>query len=299
MPLMGEVFSLLCAVVWALAIVFFRVAGSSVPALELNLIKNTLATFMLVVTWFFLWASYPSIHNFAFSSKEVLYLCLSGMIGITLADTLLLQSLQLIGASRYSVISCLFSPFVIGLAIVFLGERFSGIQFLGFAIVVMGTLIVTSRNPQNDLTPEAFRNGSILGILSVLFIAIGMTITKPIVNDASAIATAGIRMIAGTLGSALWILLSGRFRKSVAIFSGYLPWKAIGISSFLGSYLSLVLWIIGFQKTNASVASVLNQTSVLFTLVFAAWILKERIGFRKILGATLGFLGVLVIFLAA
>jgi drug/metabolite transporter (DMT)-like permease len=73
--------------------------------------------------------------------------------------------------------------------------------------------------------------------------------------------------------------------------------KAILLSTFLGSYLALILWIIGFQQTKASTASVLNQSSVLFTLVFAAWILKEPMGRRKWIGASLGFAGVAVIFL--
>lgn len=131
-----------------------------------------------------------------------------------------------------------------------------------------------------------------------VFIAIGMTITKPIVDNASPIATATIRMIARFFGSCLWILISGRFRQSIVVLKGPLPLKTIFVSTFLGSYLALMLWISGFKLTDTSVASVLNQTSVLFTLVFAAMILKECMSVPKILGAVLGFAGVVLLFFA-
>ena len=296
MPFLGEIFSLLCAVVWALAIIYFRVAGGSVPAVELNLIKNTLAMLLLLMTWAVLWCISPTEFAYAFSTPELGYLVLSGMIGITLADTLLLKSLSLIGASRNAVLSCLFSPFVIVISLLFLGESFHSMQFIGFGIVVIGTMLVTLQKTDMSISSAALRVGSILGVFSVLFIAIGMTITKPIVNDANPIVTAAVRMTAGMVGSLVWVLLSGRIRKSLVILRGPLPWKAILISTSLGSYLALILWIVGFKLTDTSIASVLNQTSVLFTLIFAALILKEKMSARKIVGALLGFAGVVVLF---
>jgi len=295
-PLLGELFSLLCAVAWALAIIYFRVAGASVPAVELNFVKNLIASLLLGSTWIVVWVIFPSLHAYDFTLKELGLLVLSGLIGITLADTLLLKSLSLIGASRNAVLSCLFSPFVILISILFLNERFTGLQFVGFAIIVAGTLVVSFQKADLGITPENLRKGVVVGILSVLFIAIGMTITKPIVNNASPIATATIRMIAGFFGSCLWILISGRFRQSIVVLKGPLPLKTIFVSTFLGSYLALMLWISGFKLTDTSVASVLNQTSVLFTLVFAAMILKERMSVPKILGAGLGFAGVVLLF---
>jgi len=297
MPFVGESFSLLCAVAWALAIIYFRVAGASVPALELNLIKNSLAMLMLLVTWAVLWCMHPGLHAYAFTSGELWRLVLSGLMGITIADTLLLRSLSLIGASRNAVLSCLFSPFVILIAMLFLGERFGWMQWIGFAIVIFGTLLVTMQKTDMSIDPATLKKGSLLGILSVFFIAVGMTITKPIVNDASAIATAAVRMTAGTIGSIGLIFLWGRASKSLSILRGPLPWKAIVTSTFLGSYLALILWIAGFKLTSTSTASVLNQTSVLFTLVFAVLILKEPMNLRKILGACFGFAGVSLIFL--
>ena len=58
-------------------------------------------------------------------------------------------------------------------------------------------------------------------------------------------------------------------------------------------------WIVGFKYTSVSVASILNQTSVFFTLILAAIFLKERLSSLKIAGAVLGFLGVTLIILNA
>ena len=47
--------------------------------------------------------------------------------------------------------------------------------------------------------------------------------------------------------------------------------------SVLGGYIAMAYWLGGLKLTQASIASALNQTYIVFTLVFAALILRERI----------------------
>lgn len=67
------------------------------------------------------------------------------------------------------------------------------------------------------------------------------------------------------------------------------------LGAFIGTYLALFTWIVGFKHTSASVASILNQTAVFFILILAVPILKERLSPMKVVGASLGFLGVTLI----
>ena len=121
--------------------------------------------------------------------------------------------------------------------------------------------------------------------------AVGMVSTKPILTDASPVTVSCIRLIGGTTGVLLFTVVSGRIYRSIQIFKGYLPWKAMILGAFIGSYLALFAWIVGFKYTTVSIASILNQTSVFFTLLLAAIFLKERLSSLKIAGAVLGFLG--------
>jgi drug/metabolite transporter (DMT)-like permease len=69
-------------------------------------------------------------------------------------------------------------------------------------------------------------------------------------------------------------------------------------ASVLGSYLAMMFWLAGFKYTDASVASVLNETSNIFVIIMAWLFLKEELKPRKILGMVIAFTGV-VVFIAA
>ena len=252
---------------------------------------------LLLLTWLGMYFVDPQHHSVSFTRTECVILILTGVGSITLADTLLLKSLQYIGAARNAVLSCLFSPFVILLSILFLGQGLNPVQVSGFGLVVVSTFIITTQKSNMMISKGELRKGSILGILSVFFIAAGMTAIKPIVEDESVFGTAAIRMTAAVFGNLTWIFLTGRYRKSFTILRTQIPWKTVFVAAFLGSYTALLCWIVGFKNTDTSTASVLNQTSVLFTLMFAAIFLKERMGYQKIAGALMGFAGVAVIFL--
>jgi drug/metabolite transporter (DMT)-like permease len=75
-------------------------------------------------------------------------------------------------------------------------------------------------------------------------------------------------------------------------------WKASLPASILGTYVSLWMWMAGFKYTYASVAALLNQTSVVFALIFAALILKESLGRRKLVAITLALGGAVVVWWA-
>ena len=58
-----------------------------------------------------------------YTTTEFAMVLISGLIGIAIADTWYLRSLDLMGASRTGIVASLLSPFVILLSAIFLGER--------------------------------------------------------------------------------------------------------------------------------------------------------------------------------
>lgn len=125
--------------------------------------------------------------------------------------------------------------------------------------------------------------------------ATGMVTTKPLLSDASPVLVSCIRLSGGLLGVIMFTVATGRIKKSIQVFQGELPWKFMFLGAFVGSYLALFAWIVGFKHTSASIASILNQTSVFFTLLLAVPFLKERLSPFKAVGALLGFAGVTLI----
>lgn len=296
MPYWGEMWSLLCALFWASATILFRVAVRGIPAIEMGLFKNSFALLLFFLTWL----AFPDLDAQAdLSGSDIIILIVSGALGIAVGDTLFLYSLNILGAGRNSILSCLFSPFVILLSLLFLQERIGALQFVGIFIILLGIVLAVYQKPRDVLNKEEFIRGTVLGISAIFFMAVGMVTTKPVLTDTSPVTVSCIRLLGGTTGVLLFTVFSGRIYRSIQVFKGPLPWTVMIIGAFIGSYLALFAWIVGFKYTTVSVASILNQTSVFFTLLLAALFLKERLSGLKIAGAILGFIGVTLIILNA
>jgi drug/metabolite transporter (DMT)-like permease len=291
---LGEVFSVGCALLWAVAVIFLRTASNSVPAVELNILKNTLGTGLFALTLLILGPS-----QFAgLTGLTLALLGLSAVLGITIADTCFLKALNLLGAGRNAVLDCLYSPFVIILSVLFLEESFGWKQAMGFILIIGGVFMATSSSHKDPISQTRLWRGLGYGTLSMLFMAIGVVISKPILTETSPVAVSAWRLWIGLLGGIVWILISGRTKRSMAVFRGPLPWVSITMSAVLGTWLALIVWMAGFKYTEASTASILNQTSVIFIVILAAVFLREPVGWKKVAGIILGFSGIVTVFLS-
>lgn len=290
---MGEFFSVACAVCWALAVVLFRRSGESLPAFELNLFKNVLAAGLMVPT--ILVFHGPGLPGY--SPGEWLIVIVSGVLGIAIADTWYLRALNLMGASRTGVVGMLFSPFVITLSMLFLGEQLRPIQYAGFVFVLAGVLLVTWRRNRQEVSLRALRQGAAFGAGSVLLMAIGIVMVKPILESHEFLWTVGVRLAAGALGMLLFVSLARGWSRMTLHYRSPQPWGIIISASLLGSYVSMIFWLAGYKLTQASIASVLNETAAVFIVIFAWLMLGEPLNRRKVSGVILAFSGVSLIVL--
>lgn len=288
----GELWSLICALLWASAVILFRIAVRGIPAVEMSIFKNAFAFLLFALTLLFI----PEFEESkSLPLKHVLWLMFSGCIGIAIGDTLFIYSLNILGAGRNAIISCLFSPFVMILSVLFLNESFSFFQGVGFILILCGILLAVYQKSTDILSTRDKIIGTLIGMVSIFCMATGMVTTKPLLTDASPVLVSCIRLFGGLLGVLFFAVVSGRMKRSIQVFQGELPWKFMFLGAFVGSYLALFAWIVGFKHTTASMASILNQTSVFFTLILAVPFLKERLSPLKAIGALLGFAGVTLI----
>lgn len=290
---MGEFFSVACAVFWALAVVLFRRSGESLPAFELNLFKNVLAAALMVPTILIFHG--PALPGY--SSSEWLIVVVSGVLGIAIADTWYLRALNLLGASRTGVIGMLFSPFVIVLSMLFLGEQLKPMQYAAFLLVLAGVLLVTWRRNRQEVSSRALREGAMFAAGSVLLMAIGIVMVKPILETHEFLWTVGVRLFAGAVGMLLFVSLARGWGQLMFHYRSPQPWPTILVASLLGSYISMIFWLAGYKLTKASIASVLNETAAIFIVIFAWLMLGEPLSRKKVSGVLLAFAGVALIVL--
>ncbi|MBP7870203.1 MAG: DMT family transporter [Candidatus Saccharicenans sp.] len=285
----GEWLALASAVVWAIAVILFRKSSLTVHPIGLNLGKNLLGLVLIVLTSLITGASlWPEI-----PARTTWLLLLSGFLGIALSDTLFLWTLKLLGASLTAIVDSVYTPFVIILSFIFLGERLNWHQLAGVALIVLAIIIITRSQSDNHDGPVSRHNfilGIILGNVAMALVAVAVIIIKPVLNEVPVVWATGIRLAGGTLPLVLLPLIP-KFRYMFTPLLKLSNWKNLAPASFLGTYLSLLFWIGGIKYAFASITAALSQLSTIFVFVLAALFLKEKATRTRIIAVLMAFLG--------
>jgi drug/metabolite transporter (DMT)-like permease len=283
--------SLIAAVLWALAIVLFRKSGEVVHPVALNTFKDALAMLLYLPTLAF--AGVSLLQPYPFS--DYVLLLVSGVIGIAVGDTLLFKSLFVIGAGPSALVSCLYSPFIIGLSYVWIGERLTLLQLLGVALIVAAVLEATRVEHRSKLEFRRRLAGIGWGVLAQASMAVGVVMIKPLLDQAPLLWAVEIRLIGGVVALLLFLWINparGRILSTLLI-RGHRGYTLS--SSMIGGYVAMVIWLGGIKLTKASIASALNQTNTIFVLIFAALILRERITPGRVVAILLAATGALMV----
>ncbi len=290
-PYYGEIMSFITAVVWAMAVIFFKKSGETVHPIGLNMFKNTLAMLLFIPTlWIF---GAPLFRPVPYT--EYLLLIASGALGIGIADTLFFMSLNRLGAGMTAIVDCLYSPFIIFLSFMWLGEAMSIWQIIGVVMILSAVLIVTRRKGRGKIPPRDLLLGIIFGVVAMACMAVGIVMIKPLLNRSPLLWATEVRLWGGVVILGPLILLHPQRRQIVSSVFSTKSWGYTITGSFLGAYVAMILWLTGFKYTQASIASALNQTSNIFLFVFAALFLKEMINTQRIVALVLGVAGALLV----
>jgi len=291
LPHLGEILAISCALIWATAVILFRKSGETVPPLGLNLFKNVLALVLFVPTSLVLGvALLPDA-----SLNDYLLLLASGVIGLALADTLFFKSLNLLGAELSAIVDCLYSPFIIGLSVLFLYERMTGLQIFGVFLIISAVLGVSGIGDRKHISRHDLILGVLFGILAMAFMAVGIVMIKPLLDRSPLLWVVEVRLFAGCVGLGIYLLFHPGGKKIISSVLSVRNWQYMLPGSFLGAYLSMIVWMGGMKYTQASIAAALNQTSNVFIFVLAAIFLREPVNAIRIIAIILAFSGAVIV----
>ena len=289
----GEIFSLACALCWAIAVILFKKSGESLPPFALNYIKNLLCLVALAVT-IPLW---QGLHWPGIPPLQVGIAVLSGTLGIAVADTLYFRALNTIGAARMGVAGTVFSPAVILLAALFLGERLNGWQLIGVAITLAGIALVNTQPGSDAIDARRLRHGALLGVAAMVVMAAGVVMAKPLLESYDFLWVVTLRVLAGVVAMTALVTVQHRWRELRDQYRAVRHWPQVIAGSLMGTYVSMLFWLAGYKYADASIAAVLNELSAIFIVLLAAWLLKDRLTGRQQAGCALAVLGVLAVML--
>lgn len=290
-PYLGEIFAFVTAIVWASAVILFKKSGETVHPVALNFFKNLLAMVLLI----------PTIYLFegwifeGFTRDEILLLLLSGALGIGVADTLFFKSLNLLGAGLSAIVDCLYSPSIIFLAFLWVGERLGILQIIGVGMIISAVLTITRADKSGFIGRRNLLLGILWGALAMFAMAVGIVMIKSLLNRSPLLPLSEIRLFGGGIILAVVLIFHPRRREIATPHLTRRGWAYLLTGSFLGAYCALLLWLAGMKYTQASIAAALNQTSNIFIFIFAALFLKEPITKRRVVGIILGVAGAFIV----
>jgi len=136
------------------------------------------------------------------------------------------------------------------------------------------------------------KTGARLALVTACFLwAVSFIATKVALESAPPLTVVSLRLLISALCFVLWLSCCGgiRVRLSRAVL-----WQLF-VLSLLGTGLHYGVQTIGLQFTSAANASLYAVTAPITIVVLAAVVLRERIGWQKVLGVLTAVVGVLVV----
>lgn len=293
----GEIAALSAAFLWAVASVVYTRLGVRIPPLQLNFYKGIVAIALILITLvgqevdFANWSLFP-----------VLWLFISGVIGIGLGDTAYFAALNNLGARRTLLLETASPPMGAILALIFIGEQLAPLAWCGILLTLLGIIwVISERTPASIDGRHHARLGIIWAMLAAIAQAVGAVISRfALLNsEISSLQSALIRLVAGSSIVLLLLLLPRSLRLQTLPIQWKLSlksWMAVAIAAFGSTYLGIWLQQTSLKFAPTGIAQTLLATSPIFILPIMA-LMGEKVSIRAILGVLLAVGGISLLFI--
>lgn len=295
MALLGEFFAVITSVCWSFSSFAFNAAVNRVNSVQINTDRMILALVMLFAT-----ISLAGI-KFDITSSQLLFLFISGIVGLVFGDTFLFRAYKHIGA-RISMLLMALAPVMSAvLAYIFLDEVLTSWGIAGMIITLSGiALVILEKNEIPDSKYKISKVGIFYGLMGALGQAVGLILAKVAFNEGS---INGFLATFIRLSSAVIILLPlaaavRKYKNPVKIFRNDVKaLVATLIGTTLGPYLGITFSLLAVANAKVGIAATLMSLMPILMLPIAKYIFKEHLNWRAVTGAVMAVGGVAILFL--
>ena len=311
MPHLGEIISLVVAVLWTATALFSDEASRRIGSLSANVVRLSLASvFLGLLLWVTLGRPWPVFAD----GKTWLWLALSALVGYVFGDWCLFNCYLSIGARFGQLFMTLAPPIAAIAGWMLLGERLRPTIWLAMAVTLGGIAlsILGRESGERRLTFTLPFKGILLGLGAGLGQGFGLVLSKiglqhysaalP-VDVPSSIATMlpfASTMVRALVGAAGFLLLMAVRREVPLLRAAFHDRKgmsyALGMTLF-GPVLGVSLSLMAVQYTDAGIASTLMALTPILILLPSALLYRQRIRPKEWIGAWVSILGVALFFL--
>lgn len=295
MPLVGEFFALLTAILWSSTSIVFTEASVRVGSLYVNISRLILAVFYLGLT--------IVLFNldFRMSATQVTNLVLSGFAGLVIGDTFLFKSFQHIGARLSMLVMALVPGMSAILAFFFLKEFISITGIIGMVITIIGIgMVVLQRKEQPTSDYKIDMVGIVYAFIGAIGQAVGLIFAKHAFNEGeiNGFVAASVRIVSSIIFLYPLFLFAKRIKNPFKVFKNdkkALIYTIVG--SIIGPYLGITFSLIAVSHAKVGIASTLMATVPIIMLPMVRYYYKEKLSWISILGAFIAVGGIAILFL--
>lgn len=285
----GDLYAILTAFCWSVAVVLFQVSTRKMGSNEINLLKNSIGFFGFALVMFFQKMGIPE-----FSTREIIVLVVSGALGIAGGDLFFLAYLRRIGAGLTAIVSTVYSPAVVIVAFFAFGETISLKGYIGGTLIITGIVVSYFRVPEHKDVKD-LGIGIFYGILAQALTAVSVLMVKPVMAVHPIVSVAMIRLGTSVVLTGVFLLIAKGGVNLIKVYKTGMTSLPLVVGAIFGTFLSVILWLAGFKYTLAGRAAIYNQLSTILIILFAAAILRERMTFRKWIAVALALMGALIV----
>ena len=289
---MGVFAALGTALCWAIAARLFRGTGNAFSPLTMNFWKGLISIAILAVVLLF-------VQPTGLTTGAVLWLLLSGLIGIGIGDTCFFKALQSIGDSQAVLVAETLAPLFTALfAMAFIGEWITWQQWVGVAVVLFSVDMVIKVRKRS--TTHVFAtSGYLYGVGAALCQAVGAVVSRDILSagEIDAASAAFLRLVGGMVFVVPFIAITKTRYMPVINYesdSGKRVWPAFVLATLLGTTAAIYLQMFAFAYAKAAVVQTLIATSALMSLG-VAWVLGEKATKATIAWSAVALVGVAIL----
>lgn len=286
MNTLGIIAALASAASWGFGTVVFDKLGKQIPYAGITFLKGAFSIVLMLALTF----TTGGLSDI--SLRDAVILAISGIIGISIGDTLFFKSLQDLGA-KIQVLYFLLGQIITMLLSYLLLDDVLGIgEYIGAAVLLCGIVTVTWGRQQDR--PNKMR-GIICGFLSILCFSISTLMIKYTSPEINIVSSTLCRMFFGTLIMTLVGTTMGKMRSWIQPLKNRNTFAWFLTNVVVITIGGFVLSMYAIKNISVSLASVLSVTEPVFVLILAYIINREKATGREIAGAVVSVFGLLII----
>jgi drug/metabolite transporter (DMT)-like permease len=293
----GEAAAVLTALLWSFTAIFFTLGTRRVGALAVNLVRLSLAVFLLGTTHCLLTGV---ILPPGTGWERWGWLGISGVVGLSVGDSFLFAALDTLGP-RKSMLLMATSPIltaVLGLAL--FGEVLSLAQVTGIFLTVAGVAWVVLKRENHGVgqPKERLFFGVLMGLGGSVCQSLGLLAAKKgMAGGFPALDATLLRMVAACAALWLAVALRGKMRRTFAVLRedpGALLF--IGAGGVTGPYLGVWMSLFAVAHAKVGVAATLMALVPVFLIPITRVAFGERATWRAVGGTGAAFAGSALLF---